>query len=110
MSQFEQINAVPSGIPVSQETQLEKIEAVIRTAKVLRASLLRQARLSEKPYSQKVSADQAWLGMAIEKERHQLHLAVVRADLGAPYPESYYGERVFRPTGFHEYRVVFERP
>lgn len=60
-------------------TDIEKIDACVKAAKTLQASLKKRERLSEKPFSPKVSADQNWLAMAIGKERHELHRMVVRA-------------------------------
>jgi len=51
---------------------------------------------------QKNGADLSWLGMDIEKAKHEAHAAAVDCGIAAPRAE--YGSIDFRPSAFHHYR------
>lgn len=71
----------------------------------------RQDALGGKDYSdmspkqvQKNGADMSWLGMDIEKAKHEAHAAAV--DCGIANPRAEYGSIDFRPSAFHHYRYT----
>lgn len=74
-------------------------------------ALKRQEALSGKDYSQmtqkqvqKNGADLSWVGMEIDKAKHEAHAAAVDCGLADPYAADQYGAVDYRPSSFHHYR------
>jgi hypothetical protein len=59
---------------------------------------------------QKLSADASWDGMERQKLEHRLHVAMVDLQIVKPEAEDYYENSFFRPSYFHKYEWIKEKP
>lgn len=55
-------------------------------------------------------ADLNWSAMDLDKMQFRFHTAVVQARICDPWPDDQYGEREYRPSGFHTYTVNQKHP
>lgn len=97
--------------------QLDDLQRLKGHIQNLIAMRKRQQRLSEKSFldmtprqAQKVSADQAWLGMDIDKAEREAHAAAVDLGIADARGEGSYAAVDYRPSGFHHYRHTPSRP
>lgn len=97
---------------------LADIERVVALSKSYLTERKKYERLSEKALiggmsskqAQKASTDLNWQAMALEKIEAELHTACVDAGVADLRDERHYGERIFRPSGWHEYNFTPTKP
>lgn len=93
------------------------IQRVVDLAKSYLAERKKFERMSDRSHdtttpkqAQKSNADMNWQAMALCKIEAGLHAACVDAGLADVRNASEYDERVFRPSGWHEYRFDPPKP
>lgn len=94
--------------------QLSRLQGHIRSLITMRK---RQAKLSEKSFAdmtpkqaQKLSTDQTWLGMEIDKAEREAHAAAVDCGIADARSPSHYEPVDYRPSAFHHYRHTPTKP
>ena len=99
---------------MSSVESLTRLQGHIKSLIAMRK---RQSALSQKTFSdmtpkaaQKLSADQTWLGMDIDKMEREAHAAAVDCGLADARHPDYYGPVDYRPSAFHHYRHTPTRP
>jgi hypothetical protein len=97
--------------------RLEECEKIFEMAKQLRNEVRSYKRKREKDTTgwsgkrlERMSADLNFQAIEIYKKQHALHVAVVQSGVADKFEDEYYGNKVFRPSGFQDLLVKFEKP
>ncbi|APZ53109.1 hypothetical protein [Salipiger abyssi] len=96
---------------------LEDLNRLTKQLQSLKRMRKQQMKLSDKSLqdmtpkqAQKVSADQSWLGMEIDKAMREAHAAAVDLGIADARTADSYGTVDYRPSAFHHYRHQPTKP
>lgn len=99
---------------MSLQDDLVRLQGHVKSLIAMRK---RQAKLSEQSHSdpsparaRKIHADQAWLGMEIDKTAREAHAAAVDCGIADSRPDAEYEPVEYYPSAFHRYRHTPSAP